>query len=85
MWKVPKGKSLPVTYSNAVFSFVYKWFGNADLGLAPYGLVMIVLVWHNLVQCFIHEFKTTSHIFSAKFKAETLPCICVNMVCVLSC
>jgi len=57
MGKVPKGKFIPVTYSRALFSFVYKLFGNAGLGLASYGLVVSVLVWHNLVQCFIHEFK----------------------------
>jgi len=85
MRKVPKRKSVPVTYSHALFSFVYKLFFKAGLGLAPYGLVLSILVWHSLVQRFIHKFKTTSHIFSAKFKAKTLSCFWVNMVCVLSC
>jgi len=38
------------------------WFGNARLDFAPRGPVLSDPVWRGLVQCFIHEFKMTSHI-----------------------
>jgi len=37
-------------------------FGDAGLGLSPYGPIQSVLVWWGPVWCFICESKTTSHI-----------------------
>jgi hypothetical protein len=59
----PQKMILSVNFSHAFLSFVYTWgFDDAGLGLAPQRLVENVPVWRGLVQCFIREFKTTSHI-----------------------
>jgi hypothetical protein len=54
-----------------VFFLIYTWrFGNAGLGLAPYGPVqsnpfLHILVWH-----FMREFKTNANISSPDLREK---------------
>jgi hypothetical protein len=62
MDEVPK-KIVSVNISCAVLYFVYtRRFGDAWFGLALHGQVQSDPVWRGPVECFICEFKMTSHI-----------------------